>query len=159
MSTSSIFACPSTELRPRKEHGASIEGPFREATGGLMWVVNMTCPDVLNTVRGVARHSHNPPNAHWRVVLQILRHLKGEPARAHVPEGSQDEPHHVGRRRLCYEQGALAVDLRKCNYVLRGDSCVHATDLALHVLVCRRWKLSMLRWVTTCRCYRLIGRY
>ena len=75
--TSPIPASPSNYLRPREETEAETEEPFREAVGSLMWVANMTRPDILNAVREVARHSHSPSDAHWKAVNQILRYLKG----------------------------------------------------------------------------------
>ena len=59
--------------------GARVEGesggtwPYKEAVGGLMWLVVMSRPDITNAVRAVSRHSNSPAERHWKAVLQIIR--------------------------------------------------------------------------------------
>ena len=44
----------------------------------------MTRPDIANAIRVVARHSHNPGEEHWNVVLnKILSYLRGTKGRGH----------------------------------------------------------------------------
>ena len=51
--------------------------PYREAIRSLLWLSNMTRPDIANALREVARHSHNPEEEHWNAVLKILSYLRG----------------------------------------------------------------------------------
>ena len=50
--------------------GARVEGesggtwPYKEAVGGLMWLVVMSRPDITNAVRAVLRHSNSPAERH-----------------------------------------------------------------------------------------------
>ena len=50
--------------------GARVEGgsggtwPYKEAVGGLMWLVVMSRPDITNAVRAVSRHSNSPAERH-----------------------------------------------------------------------------------------------
>ena len=63
--------------------GARVKGesggtwPYKEAVGGLMWLVVMSRPDITNAVRAVSRHSNSPAETHWKAVLQIIRYLLG----------------------------------------------------------------------------------
>ena len=51
--------------------------PYKEAVGGLIWLVVMSRPDITNAVRAVSRHSNSPAEKHWKAVLQIIRYLLG----------------------------------------------------------------------------------
>ena len=42
-----------------------------------MWLSTMTRPDISNAVRGVARHSHNLTDRHWKAGLKIMEYLHG----------------------------------------------------------------------------------
>ena len=50
--------------------------PFREVVGCLMWIANQTRPDIANSVRAVARHSHEPKESHWKAAQKILEYLR-----------------------------------------------------------------------------------
>lgn len=41
----------STDLRPKEVTEEEYQGPYRQLVGGLMWIVNMTRPDVMNAVQ------------------------------------------------------------------------------------------------------------
>ena len=71
--TSAILANPLIELGPRTEDGPGGKWPHREVVGSLLWISNMTRPDVTNAVRVVARHSHSPGEAVLRVLKVSLR--------------------------------------------------------------------------------------
>ena len=45
------------ELGPTEEDKPRGDWPYREAVGPLMWLSNMTRPDISNAVRAVACHS------------------------------------------------------------------------------------------------------
>ena len=72
----SVPADPNVKLRPRRAEEPGGTWPFREAVGCLMWVCNMTRPDISNAVRDVARHAHDPSPQHWEAVRYILRYLR-----------------------------------------------------------------------------------
>ena len=61
----------------REEGEPKGDWPYREAVGSLMWLSTMTRPGISNAVRAVARHSHNPTDRHWKVVLTIMAYLHG----------------------------------------------------------------------------------
>ena len=73
--SSPIPACPTVELRPRQEGEEESREAFREAVGGLMWLANMSRPDIANAVREVARYSHDPSKRHWTAVVKVLKYL------------------------------------------------------------------------------------
>ena len=62
--------------------GSRVEGksggtwPYKEAVGGLMWLVVMSRPNI-NAVRALSRHSNSPAERHLKAVLQIIRYLSG----------------------------------------------------------------------------------
>ena len=49
---------------------------MREAVGSLMWLSNMTQPEITNAVRVVARYTHEPTEILW-VIMKILSYLNG----------------------------------------------------------------------------------
>ena len=76
-----IPANPLNELGPRTEDDPGGKWPYREAVGNLLWLSNMTLPDIANAVRVAARHSHNPGKGRWNAVLKILSYLRGTKGR------------------------------------------------------------------------------
>ena len=50
--------------------------PYREAVGALMWVANMTRPDLAYTVHTLAKFGDNPGFEHWKAVMKALQYLK-----------------------------------------------------------------------------------
>ena len=51
--------------------------PYREAIGCLMWLANMTRPDIADSVRAVARYAIDPGISHWKAVRKILAYVAG----------------------------------------------------------------------------------
>ncbi|CAN0193722.1 unnamed protein product [Ascophyllum nodosum] len=49
--------------------------PYREAVGALMWVANMTRPDLV-LPRTLAKFGDNPGPEHWKAVMKALQYLK-----------------------------------------------------------------------------------
>eukprot|EP00903_Cladosiphon_okamuranus_P021635 g19891.t1 len=58
-----------------KEDEGAGDVPFREVVGSLMWIASQTRPDISNSVRAVARHSHEPKKSHWKAAQKILNYL------------------------------------------------------------------------------------
>ena len=78
MTTTSPYpasSCANLGARVERESGGTW--PYKEAVGGLMWLVVMSRPDITNAVRAVSRKSFNPAEKHWKAVLQIIRYLLG----------------------------------------------------------------------------------
>ena len=50
--------------------------PYREAVGALMWVANMTRPDLAYTVHPLAKFGDNPGPEHGKAVMKALQCLK-----------------------------------------------------------------------------------
>ena len=70
----------SVDLGPRKdgEQGVNDDFPLnRPVVGSLMWLSVMTRPDITNTLRTCARHSHNPSPRHWKALLQVAASVNG----------------------------------------------------------------------------------
>ncbi|CAN0514183.1 unnamed protein product, partial [Discosporangium mesarthrocarpum] len=49
---------------------------FRALIGVLLWVANMTRPDIANSVRALARHMLAPSKTHWKAGLRVLKFLR-----------------------------------------------------------------------------------
>ena len=50
--------------------------PYREALGPLMWVANMTRPDLAYTAHTLAKFGDNPGPERWKTVMKALQYLK-----------------------------------------------------------------------------------
>ena len=74
-SPSDLAATPGVELGPREESEPEGDWPYRKAVGSLMRLSTMTRPDIPNAVRVVVRHSYNPTDSHWKVVLKRMAYL------------------------------------------------------------------------------------
>ena len=46
--------------------------PYREAVGVLMWVANMTRPELAYTTHTLASFGDNPGPEHWKAVMKAL---------------------------------------------------------------------------------------
>ena len=63
---------------------------YREAVGALMWVANMTRPDLAYTAHTLAKFGDNPGPEHWKAVMKALQYLK-QPASLGVTYGGATE--------------------------------------------------------------------
>ena len=63
------------DLGPTTADDTVVDCPFRQAIGGIMWLTGMTKPDITNSAREMARHSHNPCERHWKTAIKILAYL------------------------------------------------------------------------------------
>ena len=50
--------------------------PYREAVGAIMWIANMTRPDLVFTAHTLAKFGDNPGPEHWKAVMKALQYLK-----------------------------------------------------------------------------------
>lgn len=51
--------------------------PYREAIGSLLYLAQITRPDINYAVNLLSRYSTNPGKGHWQAVKRIFRYLKG----------------------------------------------------------------------------------
>ena len=79
----SVPADPNSRLEtfavPKNEEESTVMEaiPYREAVGGLLYVMVMSRPDIAYAVSQVAKFSQNPGPAHWKAVKRILSYLAG----------------------------------------------------------------------------------
>ncbi|CAN0467301.1 unnamed protein product, partial [Discosporangium mesarthrocarpum] len=71
-SPSPLPATAHEQTLPRQKNDQPGPECFRELIGSLLWLANMTRPDVSNAVRALARYSHDPSGQHWTGALRIL---------------------------------------------------------------------------------------
>ncbi|XP_069147125.1 secreted RxLR effector protein 161-like [Solanum lycopersicum] len=65
---------------PPQKNDEEIRGyevPYLSAIGALMYLANITRPDIDFVVNLLARYSSAPTRRHWCAIKQILRYLKG----------------------------------------------------------------------------------
>ena len=72
-----IYAANFSMLWTLNTDEEEVDAPYREAVGSLIWLANMTRPDIAISVRAVARLTNHPGVEHWKAVLRILRYLIG----------------------------------------------------------------------------------
>ncbi|CAN0007851.1 unnamed protein product, partial [Sphacelaria rigidula] len=72
---SEIPASVSVKLGSTTGEDKKVSRPYRNAVGGLMWLETVTRPDIANSVRALARQSHDPYERHWEAVVKVLKYL------------------------------------------------------------------------------------
>ena len=55
----------------------TVNFPYREAVGSLMFLAMVTRPDIAFSVGVVSRHCEKPTKIHWNAVKRIFKYLKG----------------------------------------------------------------------------------
>ena len=62
------------DRRQKDAEIAEMRGiPSREAVGALMWVANMTRPDLAYTAHTLAKFGDNLRPKHWKMVMKALQ--------------------------------------------------------------------------------------
>lgn len=51
--------------------------PYREAIGSLLYLAQVTRPDINFVVNFLSRYSTNPGKSHWQAIKRVFRYLKG----------------------------------------------------------------------------------
>jgi len=92
-----IPANPSLEPQSHlcsSEDGSSektLNIPYREAVGSLMFLAVMTRPDIAFAVGQVSRFLNEPSKSHWTAVKRIMRYLAGTKSYGICYQGDCDE--------------------------------------------------------------------
>lgn len=66
--------CPKNRIE-EIEHMKSIS--YLEAIGNLLYVSQISRPDISFAVNAISQFCNNPEKAHWNAVKRIFRYLKG----------------------------------------------------------------------------------
>lgn len=69
----------SMEDTTKKENDAAFKDRYLEAEklGSLLYIAQLTKPDIAKSVNAVSRFYKKPKNIHWTAVKRIFRYLKG----------------------------------------------------------------------------------
>lgn len=59
-----------------EERDDKIQGPYKEAVGSLLYISQISRPDIAYAVNAVSSYSENPKKKHWTAVKRIFRYLK-----------------------------------------------------------------------------------
>ncbi|CAM9601999.1 unnamed protein product [Discosporangium mesarthrocarpum] len=73
-SSSPTPAASNAKLLPRQDGDGAGNGRFRELIG-VIWVGNMTRPDISNKVRSLTTYSQDPSREHWKGPIRVLQYL------------------------------------------------------------------------------------
>ena len=49
---------------PKRIYEKGGDWPYKQAVGGLLWIIGMTRPGMASAVRATARYAHNPAARH-----------------------------------------------------------------------------------------------
>lgn len=79
--------------------------PYQSAVGSILFVAQLTRPDIQYAVGAVSRFNNNPGPNHWMAVKRILRYLKGT-INYKLTYNSNDENHDI----CCYSDSDWASD-------------------------------------------------
>ena len=88
MNASPIPAYPSLDLRHVSDEDPVVDANCRELVGSLMTIVNHTRPDIANTLRAVARFSHDHKEFHVEAARKMIEYLS---ATAHLGLKSRND--------------------------------------------------------------------
>ncbi|CAN0005911.1 unnamed protein product, partial [Sphacelaria rigidula] len=72
---SEIPTSVSVKLGPTTGEDTKVNRPYCNAVEGLMWLATVTRPDITNSVRALARQSHDPCERHWEAVMKVPKYL------------------------------------------------------------------------------------
>ena len=64
--------CPSEEEKLKMK-----KVPYQEHIGSLLFLANVSRPDISYSVNFLSRYNSNPGNAHWVDAKRVIRYLKG----------------------------------------------------------------------------------
>lgn len=82
MSESNPVSIPSdsnSRLTSQASNSNTLDGPYREAVGSLMYLMAMTRPDICLAVNQVAQFVQKPEASHWEAVKRIFAYLVKTP--------------------------------------------------------------------------------
>ncbi|XP_037807715.1 secreted RxLR effector protein 161-like [Lucilia sericata] len=70
--------------------GNTIDKPYRELLGSLMYVMLCVRPDICYHVSYLGRFQQNPSEEHWQSLKRVLRYLKGTVKKKLIYTASDD---------------------------------------------------------------------
>lgn len=59
----------------QNKEGIEVDAPFREVAGSLVWIESQRRPNIVITVRAIARFQHDPKPIHPKATQNITEHL------------------------------------------------------------------------------------
>lgn len=65
------------KLTELSEDDKSVDCPYREAIGSLLYLAANTRPDLLHAVTLLSKFSSDPKEKHWAALKRVMRYLKG----------------------------------------------------------------------------------
>lgn len=67
------------EMAPKNDHekGEMKDIPYQEAIGSILFIAQVTRPDIQYAASLLSRFNNNPGKAHWIATKRVLRYLKG----------------------------------------------------------------------------------
>lgn len=79
----------SSQSEEEKEYMKTV--PYRELVGCLMYLAQITRPDIYHVVHKLSQYNTNPSKTHWLCAKRVLRYLKGtmDYKLTYVAEGNQ----------------------------------------------------------------------
>lgn len=73
------------------EKQAMVDVPYRQAIGSLMFLAQITRPDISFPVNLLSRYCESPGMGHWGAVKRILRYIKGTMDYKIMYDGNKEE--------------------------------------------------------------------
>lgn len=65
------------EYLPKDQVDASMDKPYQQAVGSLIFAACVSRPDIMFAVGNVSKFLVNPSLEHWKAVKRIMLYLKG----------------------------------------------------------------------------------
>ncbi|XP_059281171.1 secreted RxLR effector protein 161-like [Lycium ferocissimum] len=131
-----------------QEENEELLGPevrYLSAIGALMYLTNVTRPDIAFSVNFLARYSSSSTRRHWNRVKHILRYLKGtiDMGLFYTNKGSVDlvgyqmrlfiDPHKAqSQTSYMFTCGGTAISWRSTKQSIVATSSNHAKIIAIH---------------------------
>lgn len=104
----------------------SLNAPYPEAIGSLLYLANATCPDISYAVNVLSRHQINPTNNDWKMVQRVFRYLNGTKTLGLKYSAKQSDLQAYSDARFADCKNSLTT----CGYIIRlyGDTIAWKTD-------------------------------
>ena len=116
-----------------KKTASLVNFKFREAVGSLLYLANVTRPDILYAVNVLSRHQINPTENEWNMVMRVFRYLNGTKTIGLRFLGLGDEIEGYSDSSLSDCKDSITT----CGYVIRlfGDTISYKTTKQSYVAI------------------------